>query len=359
MSEKAAKRRGRVYQRGSKWWVDFSRRGKRIRRPLEDVTNEQQAWDALETMRSEARKGRRVDLERVRWSNLSARLLSHHEAKGTKPRTLARWKQVLAHLDGFFGEERAEDIPEHVDDYVALRRKQGAAPASIRMELAVLAQAFRVARLPRPDLPAVEVDNVRRAFFEQHEVERVLQRLPADLRAVVQFGYATGWRKQSCLGLRWKDVDLAGGVVRLAPGVKRNDRGAVFPFGAHPVLREVLLEQRERTTALERATGRIVQWVFHRNGDPIRDMDDAWRSACREAGLPGRKFHDLRRSAALNLRRRGLSETDVMDACGWKTRAMFQRYQVADDSGLVERFGRAYGTNAAQATIPGVSGASR
>ena len=46
------------------------------------------------------------------------------------------------------------------------------------------------------------------------------------------------------------------------------------------------------------------------------DMDDAWRTACKAAGKPGAPFHDLRRSFALNMRRLGLSETDVMELAG-------------------------------------------
>ena len=345
-------RRGRVYLRGSVWWVDFSRRGKRYRRPVESATNERQAWDALELLRTEARQGRRLDIEHARWPQLAQRFLAHHEAKGTRPRTLARWKQVLAHLEGFLGSERAEEVPERVTAYVALRRRQRAKPASIRLELSVLAQAFRVARLPRLDLPAIEVHNVEKVFFEAGEVRRVVEYLAPALGPVVWFGFFTGWRKASCLGLAWKDVDFAAGVVRMAPGIKGNDRGAVFPFGALPALADLLHEQRERTSALERATGSIVPWAFHRDGCRILDMDDAWRTACRKAGLAGRKFKALRNSAAMYLRRLGLSESDIMEMCGWKTRAMFQRYAIEDPSGLAERLRRALsGTTSAQPAI--------
>ena len=62
--------------------------------------------------------------------------------------------------------------------------------------------------------------------------------------------------------------------------------------------------------------------------------------AVKAAGLPGLRPHDLRRSAARNLVRAGVSEGVVMKLCGWKTRSMFDRYNVTDDRDLREGVGR-------------------
>ncbi|HEY3216473.1 MAG TPA: tyrosine-type recombinase/integrase [Candidatus Eisenbacteria bacterium] len=126
--------------------------------------------------------------------------------------------------------------------------------------------------------------------------------------------------------------------------------GAPSPFAVYPALASLLETQREGTRALERTTGQIVPWVFHRGGVEIRDMDDAWRTACKAAGLPGRLFHDLRRSAALALRRLGLSETDIMELAGWETPSMFRRYCVKDETGLAERLQRALNAGDGTAT---------
>jgi len=58
--------------------------------------------------------------------------------------------------------------------------------------------------------------------------------------------------------------------------------------------------------------------------------------ACRKAGLEGRLVHDLRRTAARDFRRQGVPEGEIMKLCGWKTRAMFDRYNMIDEAGLAE-----------------------
>src|SRR5439155_2009154 len=113
------------------------------------------------------------DIERTRFEHLAERLLNHYEAQGARPRSLARAKQALAHLE-FFKGVPAREIAENLDAYVVNRRKLGAKPATIRLELGVLGRAFRVAKLPRPELPQLEIRNVRQGFFEPAELQAVL-----------------------------------------------------------------------------------------------------------------------------------------------------------------------------------------
>jgi integrase len=60
----------------------------------------------------------------------------------------------------------------------------------------------------------------------------------------------------------------------------------------------------------------------------------AWKRARTRAGLDELLLHDLRRTAARELRRAGVSEGEIMRLCGWKTRAMFDRYNVIDERDL-------------------------
>jgi len=108
----------------------------------------------------------------------------------------------------------------------------------------------------------------------------------------------------------------------------------VFPLT--PELRALLEERLEYTRRCERAQGRIIPWVFHRNGRPIRQMRRSWKTACKKAGLPGHLPHDLRRSAVRNLERAGASRSVAMKMTGHKTEAVYRRYAIVSESDLRE-----------------------
>src|SRR5262249_27039422 len=121
---------------------------------------------------------------------------------------------------------------------------------------------------------------------------------------------------------------------RLEPGDTKNEEARQFPFTVE--LSALLDAQRARTNAIQRETGRIIPWVFHRRGRAIKDFRGAWRSACRDAGLAGRIPHDFRRTAIRNMVRGGIPERVAMQLSGHKTRAVFERYNIVNEGDLRE-----------------------
>ena len=66
------------------------------------------------------------------------------------------------------------------------------------------------------------------------------------------------------------------------------------------------------------------------DGRPIGSYKTAWKGALKRAGLRGKLFHDLRRTAATELRRSGVPEDVAMVITGHRTRSMFSRYNIVD-----------------------------
>lgn len=124
------------------------------------------------------------------------------------------------------------------------------------------------------------------------------------------------------------------GSVRLEPGTTKNRKGRTFAMT--PELRACLEAQRERTENLQRSTSQVIPFVFHRQGEPIKDYRGAWRNACERAGVPGRIPHDFRRTAVRNLERAGVSRSVAMKMTGHKTESIYRRYAIVSEQDLHE-----------------------
>jgi integrase len=170
---------------------------------------------------------------------------------------------------------------------------------------------------------------------EHDHLETICRNLPVDEADLVRFCYITGWRWQSeAAPLTWPQVDFAAGFVRLEPGTTKNTEGREFPL--IPELRELLERRLALTRRMERAQVRVIPWVFHRRGRPIRSLRRSWLTATEAAGRPGVVLHDLRRSAVRNLERAGVSRSVAMKITGHRTEAVYRRYAIVATSDLRE-----------------------
>ena len=239
----------------------------------------------------------------------------------------------VAHLRAYFGDDcPATGITTYrIRQYQLARRHSGGAPATINRETSALTRMFRIVTEwgwldVGPVLPSrLRESAPRQGFFEHEEYRAVRRHLPAAFQDVLDFAYYSGWRKHEILDLSWTEVDLVGGVVRLAPGRSKTGVGRVLPL-SKPLL--AVLRRR-------RAKGHTNHdQVFGRDGITVRVWRTAFRRACNEAGLPGRILHDCRRTAARNLVRAGVPERVAMSLTGHKTRCVFDRYNIVNEREL-------------------------
>ena len=100
---------GRIYKRGSTWWIDYSFRGERHREPT-GSTLKKVATTLLRKRMAEMGRGRIVgpDQERLTFDDLATIITNEYEAKERK--SANRLEVSLKALRSFFGTARALDI---------------------------------------------------------------------------------------------------------------------------------------------------------------------------------------------------------------------------------------------------------
>lgn len=319
---------GRVYQRGTIWWIEFYHNGEQVR------------ISSRSTKRKVA-----LDLLNQRLRERDEGLLTHAQA-GRKPfsEVFAAYEQDLAlrnvrSLDGsirphlkplkqFFGNYRLDQCTKSLlDRYKTQRKASGKAIATINTELRFLRAALRFAQqtyqLARvPTIQLLPGEHIRQGFFEWHELQAILPHLPAHIQPAIELAFWVGWRKREVLTLEWQDVDWQHGVLRLRPIYSKTDEGR--SVGISGAIREIL----EHQWAARVVDDRIVPYVFHRNGQPLRNIDKAWQKARAASRLDGKLIHDFRRTAARNMIFAGAPEKVAMQVTGHKTRAVFDRYVI-------------------------------
>lgn len=341
------------------WWLDYSIRRTRHRESSKTTSKR----DALALLRE--RIGKRTDgtltgrPERVTLADLKGALEQRYTIKGKSSWTRAA--QAFVHLDKFFGaKERVVDLTaERVAAYQAHRLNEQAARNSVKYETGVLNAAFTAAfekkilamRFMFANLPDDE-HAVRAGFFAPSDFAALVTGLPRDIAELVTFLRLTGWRRGEGTGLLWTQVEwddaecpgahdepLPGpnAGVRLSKAQTKGKDARRFPLANATELRDLLLARWRVRDGLH---------VFHQHGVPIGNFQRVWRRACRAAGVPGRLVHDLRRTAAREFIEAGVSEGRIMRLCGWKTRAMFDRYNITNQEDLNDAVAQRFtGTN--------------
>jgi integrase len=346
---------GRAFERGPVWWIAYYHRGKEIREsteirvdPKKPDRGKRMAQKCLDQRRSEITSNTFIgpQQERVSFATLKALIEQDYTLRGRRSRSTTDIR--VKHLAHVFGLDRAIDITaKRIRDYQQDRMTEGAQAATINRELAALHRMFVLATKSGllsiaacPVFPdRLEEAEPRQGFFEHAEYEAIRAHLPPDCQDVLDFGYLTGWRRREVTGLTWSEVDLLGGVIRLHPARSKSKKPRTLPLSLP--LREVI----ERRAAVRQPQSAL---VFHPIGFRSR-----WHAACIKAGLyvtvgtgkaarkmPTKTFHDLRRTAARNYIRSGVSERIAMELLGHRTRTVFDRYNIVDEADKKQAVGK-------------------
>jgi integrase len=300
------------------------------------------------------------------------------------PKTLSTYRTIAdSRLVPFFGDKVLTDIHScDVEDFMALTLKECSPAyvnACVRTFKALLRHAVKrrvIAASPLTEkikfeevlLPELELNDAERVAFlgafddeaafradigarrrEAHVVTSEHFKAPRrfgfglnpasdashylfqryrSLKPAFVLALETGLRKSDVLNLRWSQVDLAAGFIRLT--MKKTKKWAVVPISQ--LCREALDECRRRPV--------VSEFVFvTEDGRQVADITlrRAFLRAKRIAKLTRRfRFHDLRHSAACSLASMGVSLQVIQKILGHTSIKMTERYVRVNDSAVAE-----------------------
>jgi integrase len=154
----------------------------------------------------------------------------------------------------------------------------------------------------------------------------------------------TGCRRGEVAGLHWEDVNLTQGnlvfrraVVAIPGGVqvKGTKTGDIRRIALGPRTVELLKAHKKRSETRAKECGVTIEpsaYIFSPDPASARPYNPytitrTFAKACKDAGAPHTRLHDLRHHSATTLLKGGSSVGEVMDRHGWRTVEMVNRYR--------------------------------
>jgi integrase len=300
------------------------------------------AADKLQALLHDRRQGQPVAADRQTVGAFLDHWLAESVAPSVRPRTHESYAQLIrAYIAPAIGQRPLRALEHaHVQELVTGLLASGKSARTARYTLAVLRRALGRAvlwgRVPRNvallATPPAAASPERAALTPEQGRALLAIARGQRLEALYRVALTLGLRLGEVLGLRWEDVDLDAGTLRVARTVGRVGGKLAFGEPKTPrsrrtlplpaALARSLAAHRERQRAERtRAGARWSDWglVFAtRAGTPLepRNTVRAFKSLLARAGLPDIRFHDLRHACASFLVAAGHHPRVVMEALG-------------------------------------------
>ncbi len=249
--------------------------------------------------------------------------------------------QVRVHIKPTLGRIPLDRLePAHVQALINAKLKEGLSPKTVHYMYSTLRNALNqavrweyVTRNVAAVVGGPRMERYEIQPFTREEAHKFLAAVKGNrLEALYTVALTMGLRQGEALGLRWRDVDLDVGSIRVNKQLQRIDRKyqltelktsrsrrtLVVPAAILGSLRQ----HKEGQDAERRAAGeawRDTDLVFARRwGYPLSSsvVTHRFQELLERIGLPRRRFHDLRHSCATLLLAQGVSPRVVMEILG-------------------------------------------
>lgn len=344
---KRGQNEGSIYQGKDGRWVACLNMGyqggKRKRKYIYGKTRREASEKLTEALRNR-QLGLPVANDKITLGQFLERWLADSVKPSVRPRTYISYSQLVArHITPDLGKIKLAKLsPQDIQELMNSKLKVGLSPRTVQYIHAVirraLVQACKWQLVPRNVAKLVDSPRVQR--FEVQPLTPEQARILIDaakgdrLEALYTVAVSLGLRRGECLALRWEDIDLDSGTLRVRHTLQRLEGGgwelaepksknSRRTLGLPNFAIQAIKEHRKRQLEEKILAGPSWQesgFVFtSKFGTPLDGQHLYFRhfkKLLSEAGLPDIRFHDLRHSCASLLLVQGVSPRVVMETLG-------------------------------------------
>jgi integrase len=249
---------------------------------------------------------------------------------------------IEPHIKPALGRIKLKDLnPAQIRWFYRHRLDSGLSPATVHKQHVVLHKALKAAvadgLIPRNAAAGLKLPRITReeiAPLTEEESRRLLETVRgARLEALYVLALSTGMRLGELLALKWEDVDLEGGRLRVRrtlthagkafvlgePKTKNSRRTIRLTKGANSALKAHLsrqFEEMERMGSHYQPGGLIFATEGGTIVNPSNLRNRSFKPLLKRAGLPPIRFHDLRHTCATLLLSKSVNPKVVSEMLG-------------------------------------------
>ena len=214
------------------------------------------------------------------------------------------------------------------------------APATVVRYMGALSHALNTAvnewgwidKSPMIGVRKPKVDNERRRFLSDEEIQRVLTEAKGSenrfLYTVVLLALSTGMRLTEIMSLRWRNVLVEDGADMglLVMEKTKNGDARTSPLAEDAFKAVMVLRDKARKDNADRVPANQLLFPSDTVENKPVEIRKAWETCRKRAELDDFRFHDLRHTAGSLLAMSGASTREIAEVLGHKTMAMAKRY---------------------------------
>jgi integrase len=329
---------GSVFLRGESWVIEYKVPNGKIKRETigkTGIATKAMAKQILQEKERQVKLGQYDMLEAVSptFDEISAEYL-HHQEYVKQITSHSRSAQAVSHFLKLFGAKRLNEISaSDIDIFKQRRLDDGVKLNTIVRDLVVIRHLFNYAysrkkffgRNPVSESGLPQVNDIKERVLSISEQEELLKHCSPELADIIMLALNTGMRRDEVLFLEWVWIDLKEGYINLPHTHSKSKKSRKVPINS--VIRKILLERKLQSDGAE--------YVFHisdtRSGARTW-LQRAFRYACKQAGIEGLRFHDLRHTAATRLVEANIPLPAVAELLGHSSIRMTERYSHPQES---------------------------